>query len=121
MKPRVIAIDLDSTIWTEDFPNLGVPYPDAIETINDMIKAGFEIVIWTSRDIENANKSIYHLIDEYGLNPNVKINVHSNIFLGIYDKRSVKIAADIYIDDKAYGAPKSFEHEWKNIRKRFGL
>ena len=53
----VIAIDLDDTIWsshnpdgTHIFPNAGMPYKNAIKTINNMICAGYEVIIWTARD-----------------------------------------------------------------------
>ena len=110
---------MDSTIWTELFPEFGVPYRNAISTINKMIEFGYEVIIWTSRSGDNLRKCIYNLIDEHGLNPNVKVNDHSNHCLGIYDAQSQKIAASIYIDDKAYGAPENFEDEWLNIYSKF--
>lgn len=117
-KIDVIAVDLDGTVWNDNFPDYDEPYEDAIDVINEFIDRGIEVIIWTSRDIENALKGVFMLVDKYGLNPNVKINEHANIYLGKYDKRSNKIAADVYIDDRAYGAPDFSEKgAWKKIRE----
>ena len=80
----VIAIDLDGTIWKEEYPDCSVPFDGAIECINDMIRSGYEVIIWTARGGDNLNTVKRALIDEYGLNPNVKFNEHSNWFTSIY-------------------------------------
>ena len=55
-----------------------------------MIEFGYEVIIWTSRSGDNLRKCIHNLIDEHGLNPNIKVNNHSNHCLGIYDAQSQK-------------------------------
>lgn len=115
IKFRVIAIDLDNTIWTEEFPNMGIPFPNAIETINEFIENKIEVVIWSARHYENIKECVYYLIDVYDLNPNVKVNIHSNIFVGLYDYSSPKVSADLYLDDKALNAP-DFSKDWIKIR-----
>lgn len=114
----VIAIDMDSTIWTENFPEVGVPYKDSIETINDMVKVGYEVIIWTSRggdNLEKCKEELYRL----GLNKEIKFNEHAKYFTDRYPVHSPKIAASIYIDDKGYGAPKSFVNYWSILHGEF--
>ena len=96
----VIAIDLDGTIWKEEYPDCSVPFDGAIECINDMIRSGYEVIIWTARGGDNLNIVKRVLIDEYGLNPNVKFNEHSNWFTSIYPIGSPKVNASVYFDDK---------------------
>lgn len=115
----VIAIDLDSTIWTEDFPNFGEPFPHAIETLNAMYEAGYEVIIWTSRGGENLELCMKHLREKYGLNPSIVANQHAKYFTDRFPVSSPKIGASMYLDDKAYGAPPSFKHEWKHIGRNF--
>ena len=114
----VIAIDLDGTIWNEDYPNTGVPFPNAIETINAMVSEGYEIIIWTARDNENLMFCKKELIDIFELNPNVKFNQHSNYFTSIYKISSPKVNASIYLDDKSYNAP-DYSTYWSKLREEF--
>lgn len=77
----VIAIDLDDTIWsshnpdgTHIFPNAGMPYKNAIKTINNMICAGYEVIIWTARDSAEQATACKKRLLEAGINPNFKWN-----------------------------------------------
>lgn len=116
----VIAIDLDGTIWKEEYPHCSVPFDGAIECINDMIKTGYEVIIWTARGGDNLNIVKHALINEYELNPNIKFNEHSNWFTSIYPIGSPKVNASVYFDDKAYGAPDYSKPEtWAEIRKEY--
>lgn len=115
----VVAIDLDSTIWTEDYPYFGEPFSGAISTINEMFKMGYDVIIWTSRGGGNLDTCIDHLREVHDLNSEIKFNAHSKIFTDKYPSSSPKIGASIYIDDKAYGAPESFENEWSTLAKKF--
>lgn len=114
----VIAIDLDNTIWTENYPDVGDPFPNAIETINDLISEGYEVIIWTARSWDNLRTCKLQLIDKYQLNPNVKFNAHSNYFTSLYEVSSPKVNASVYLDDRAIFAP-DYKTEWSNIRKLF--
>lgn len=115
----VVAIDIDDTVFSEkSFPGVGSPFRYSIETINRMVIAGYEVIMWTSRgdtSLEYAKKKL----QEMGLNKNIKFNEHSNHFSNRYTEQGQKIAASVYIDDKAYRTASSFEKEWKNIHKSF--
>lgn len=114
----IIAIDMDNTIWTENYPHFGEVYPHAIEVINDMVDAGYEVIIWTSRGGSNMDECRQHLINEYGLRSDIKWNEHSPFYTSQYEIQSPKIAASIYIDDRSFNAP-VYKNYWPMIRQYF--
>ena len=101
----VIAIDLYGTILDKKTNN--TPYPFSIETINEMIEIGYEVVILSEETGKTLHSKIFELIDNFRLNPNVKFNQQSNYYLSLYNDLPEKILASIY------------SKEWKNIRKEF--
>lgn len=116
----VIAIDLDGTIVPVDaYPELGVPYDHAIETINEMVNEGYEVIIWTARGWDNAKKAFQGLGEKFGLNTDkIKLNSHSDFHKKLYPVSSPKIDAHVFLDDKSYNAPIYKEH-WKELHKEF--
>ena len=96
----VIAIDLYGTILDKKTNN--TPYPFSIETINEMIEIGYEVIILSEETGKTLNTKIFELIENFRLNPNVKINQQSNY----------------YLDKNSYNSP-DYSKEWKNIRKEF--
>lgn len=124
----VIAIDLDDTIWaattsgTHIFPNPGVPFNNAVKTINQMIATGYEVIIWTARDSENQAKECKKALLAAGINPNFKWNYYSNHANSEYvinKASSRKIDANVFFDDRAYGAPIYSEEVWDSIYQEF--
>lgn len=124
----VIAIDLDNTLWPAIengqpiYPNPGTPFPWAIKTINKWIATGYEVIIWTARNnTEQATACKKRLLDS-GINPNFKWNWYSNHSTSIFiqnKESSRKIDADIFFDDKAYGAPVYTNKTWEQIYHEF--
>lgn len=125
----VIAIDLDDTIWsshnpdgTHIFPNAGMPYKNAIKTINNMICAGYEVIIWTARDSAEQATACKKRLLEAGINPNFKWNWYSNRSSAqfvVNKSSSPKIDANVFIDDRAYGAPVYNDDTWQKIGLEF--
>ena len=109
----VIAIDLYGTILDKK-----TPYPFSIETINEMIEIGYEVVILSEETGKTLHSKIFELIDNFRLNPNVKFNQQSNYYLSLYNDLPEKILASIYLDKSSYNSP-DYSKEWKNIRKEF--
>lgn len=112
----VIAIDLYGTILDKKTNYL--PFPNSIETINEMINEGYEVIILTEIDGKVLKSKIFELIDNFRLNPNVKINQQSNYYSSLNEELPNKILASIYLDKNSYHSP-DYSKEWINIRREF--
>ena len=99
---RAVVFDLDGTICylnpdNKDYRNC-IPYPQAIQTINDLRKKGIRVILQTARHMrsKSANEGeiladlgyLYNWLDKWNL-------TFDEIRLG-------KPHADIFIDDKGY-------------------
>ena len=94
----IVAIDFDGTIFKKvKYPEVGDPVPLAIETIKELKKAGHVLILWTCRTGVGLDKAKEKL-GEYGL-----VFDHFNWYY--QDNLSVKVNADLFIDDKAAGCP----------------
>jgi len=116
----VVAVDMDNTLWTEDFPNVGVPFPNAIKTVNKMLEVGYEVILWTARGGDNLDMCIKHL-EELGLHithPKFKVNDHAKYYTDRFPVQSPKANATVYLDDKSYGAPDYSKH-WHILYQEF--
>lgn len=116
----VICVDLDGTILEDGYyPEVGQPLPYAIESINKLIKEGYEVIIWTSRGFKEGNLGkALQLLQEKGLNHNYKVNTHSNYCLSRYKEDSPKVFGYVYLDDRSYNSP-NFKEDWPKIIKDF--
>ena len=47
---KVLLIDFDGTIVEHCFPRIGEPLPNAFETLIDLKKAGYKLILWTCRE-----------------------------------------------------------------------
>ena len=112
----VIAIDLYGTILDKKTNYL--PFHNSIETINEMINEGYEVIILTEIDGKVLKSKIFELIDNFRLNPNVKINQQSNYYSSLNEELPNTILASIYLDKNSYHSP-DYSKEWINIRKEF--
>lgn len=111
----VVAIDLYGTILDKSC----LPYDFSIETINEMIENGYEVIITTPVVDKTVTKNIFYLIEKFELNPNVKINQQSTYYSSLFkEELSPYIYASIYLNKNSYNAP-DYSKEWENIRKEF--
>ena len=100
----VYAIDFDGTLCESVYPGIGAPNMALINYLINRRLQGNKIILWTCREGERlqeavdwcrgyglrfdaVNDNLQELKDEFGNNPR-------------------KIAADVYIDDKAVNKPK---------------
>ena len=116
----VVAVDMDNTIWTEDFPNVGVPFPHAIQTVNKMLEVGYEVILWTARGGDNLDVCLAEL-ERLGLDinhPMFTVNDHAKYNTDRYPVQSPKANSHVYLDDKAYGAP-DFSRHWHILHEEF--
>lgn len=114
---KVVAIDLDGTIWSENFPNFGKVFPYAIETINAMVDYGYEVILWTCRANENLEACKKELT-RLGLNDKILVNEHAEYYLSKYSDQSPKVAASVYIDNSSYNAP-TYDNYWHILANEF--
>lgn len=116
----VVAVDLDSTLWTEDFPKMGVLYPHAVDTVNKMLEVGYEVILWTARGGDVLEESVANL-GENGLNihhPNFTVNVHAKYYTDKYPVQSQKVSCHVLIDNLSYNAP-DYSNYWHILYKEF--
>lgn len=97
----VIAVDFDGTIVTHRYPQIGTIIDGAFETLKDLKRNGFTLILWTVRDGKLLDEAVefckQHGVTFYAVN-----NEHPDeVFNPKYMSR--KIVADIYIDDRNVG------------------
>lgn len=106
-----IAVDFDGTIVDHKYPEIGKEKPFAIETLKQLAFDGHKLILWTSRDgklLEDAVEYCHKRgLDFYAVNANKPAG---SLFADRIST-SVKVVADVYIDDKNVGGLP----EWDDI------
>lgn len=96
----IIAVDFDGTIVTHEYPKIGRPVPDALDTLKTLNNLGHKIILWTMRSGQQLDEAVQYLkdndVDIWGINENPDQKSWTN---------SPKQYAQIYIDDAALGCP----------------
>ena len=99
-----IAVDFDGTIVDHKYPAIGKEKPFAIDTLKQLAAEGNKLIRWTSRDGELLQDALDYChkrgLDFYGVNSNRPIG---SMFEGRQGMTSIKVVADVYIDDKNLG------------------
>ena len=106
-----IAIDFDGTIVEHRFPDIGEAVPGALFWIKKWQEAGADLILWTLRSDGHAKGN-----EDYGpvLTQAVEFCRANGIeFAGINEgpepggwrTSSPKVAAEVYVDDAAFGCP----------------
>lgn len=97
-KELTIAVDFDSTICSEKYPNDGVLINGAKKIINKWVNQGHTIIINTCRTGRHEDSAARQLT-HHGIAYHY-INKNTDECIAQYPDESRKISADIYIDDK---------------------
>lgn len=121
---KYVAVDFDGTIIEEGhFPEIKNFLPHAIETLQMMKDAGYELVIWTCRggdvtfSLVDQRLLILNELENQGLDiEGIEVNRHFPEYYEKYKGNSPKVYADVYIDNSAYGLDKV---GWLGIREAF--
>lgn len=93
----IIAVDFDGILCEDQFPKIGPPNCEMILFIRELIDAGHEVILWTSRVNQPLARAVAWC-ENWGLHFSaVNSGSPSNLAKFITDPR--KIYADIYIDD----------------------
>jgi hypothetical protein len=124
----VLCIDFDGTLFPwEPLDGKSPPMLNAVETVNAFVKAGYNIVIFTSRmsetwwraEIPRADgMSIFdwqHQYRAFGLEQLKLVENRLRNFNIPYDRITAeKVPAEFYIDDRAI----PYEGDWSAIQQR---
>jgi hypothetical protein len=105
-----VAIDFDGTIVEHEYPEIGEEKLFAFETMREMQKRGFRLILWTYRTGKELEEAIDFCrqrgVEFYAVNKNYPEEVYD-------DSVSRKIDADIYIDDKNVGGFPGWSQIWQ--------
>lgn len=99
----IVAVDFDGVLCRDEFPRIGAPNYGVISLVREVIDAGHEVVLWTSRADGRLAEAVEWCADR-GLHfCAVNENAPSN--RARYEKEhpngTRKVYADLYLDDKS--------------------
>jgi len=119
----IIAIDFDGTCVTHAYPKIGKDI-GAVPVLKQLVQYGHQLILWTMRSDKKLDDAINWFINNkiplYGVNHNPNQYTWTT---------SLKVYAQLYIDDAAFGAPLLFNKEisdrpyinWDEIAESFNL
>lgn len=100
IEPKIICIDFDGTVVTHDYPEIGKPLAFAGSVLQDLVKHGHKLILWTMRSGEHLDQAVAWFTERniplFGVNQNPEQSEWTD---------SPKAYAQIYIDDAALGCP----------------
>lgn len=114
----VIALDFDGTVVTHEYPYVGEDV-GAVPVLKELIAAGHQLILFTMRSGKLLDDALAWFerngIELYAVNENPDQKSWTS---------SVKVHANIYIDDCALGCPIRFEDgvrrpfvDWQKVRE----
>lgn len=101
----IIAVDFDGILCENKFPEIGPPIYPVISAVRELIDAGHEVVLWTSRNGAELEAAVKWCEDR-GLRfcaVNEPAPTNEEKYRDVYPIQTRKIYADIYIDDHSIG------------------
>ena len=99
-KTLTLAIDFDGTIVEDAYPKIGKPNPFAFETLKKLQQDGHCLILWTYR----YGKTLQEAVDFCKKNGLEFYAINCSFPNEEYDsKKSRKINADLFIDDRNIG------------------
>lgn len=109
----VIAVDFDGTIVENNYPEIGEPKLFVFESLQEIEKAGHQIILFTTRTGNLLNEAVEFCrnngIEFYAINrsyPEEKLQ----------DMGSRKIMCDVFISDKNFGGLPGWGEIWQQIQ-----
>ena len=119
----IVAIDFDGVLCQNEFPRIGPPNYEVVSLVRQLMDAGHEVVLWTSRNGQELEDAVLWCEDR-GLSfcaVNEPAPSNAAEYEDKYPTQSRKIYADIYIDDHnlefVYNSRNPQEHMIKCIRR----
>ena len=108
-----IAVDFDGTIVEYKYPEIGKEKPFAIQCLKQLQQEGNKLILWTSREGDLLDEAVAFChergLDFYAVNDNQPDDA-------LFKKRSTKVIADVYIDDRNLGGIP----DWSTIYEMIG-
>jgi len=105
-----IAVDFDGTIVENKYPAIGEPKLFAFETLKELHKRGFVLILWTFRTGKQLNEAVEFCrtngVEFYAVNKSYPEEILDN-------ETSRKIDADIFIDDRNLGGFPGWSRTWQ--------
>jgi hypothetical protein len=115
---KLISIDFDGTITKSSFPDLGEPQEGAMETMRDLIAAGYLLILNTCRENEKRRAYLTEAVNFCRSHGVEFVSVNENRPEDEFrDKPGRKVYASVYIDDRNFGGFPG----WAKVREAFGL
>ena len=114
----VIALDFDGTVVTHEYPYIGEDI-GAVPVLKELTAAGHQLILFTMRSGKLLDEALAWFakngIELYAVNENPEQKSWTS---------SVKVHANMYIDDCALGCPIRFEDgvrrpfvDWQKVRE----
>lgn len=108
----LIACDFDGTLVEHDYPCIGKEKPLAIKTLQDLIIAGHQIILWTCRDGEDLMEAMRWLENNGVYVSAANKNIDESLSYG-----HNKVFAHYYFDDRSFPPFPG----WAEVRRVFKL
>ena len=107
-----VAIDFDGTIVEHEYPEIGEEKLFAFETLREMQKRGFRLILWTYRTGKELEEAL-----EFCLERGVEFYaVNKSYPEEVFDETvSRKIDVDLFIDDKNIGGFPGWSQIWQML------
>lgn len=96
----IIAVDFDGTLCDEEYPGIGLPHMDLIKALICEREQGHKLILWTCREGKFLDEAV-NWCKSNGLGFDA-INDNLEEEKQRWGNNPRKVAADIYIDDRAY-------------------
>lgn len=107
-----IAVDFDGTIVEHAFPSIGKEQLFAFQTLKELNKRGYKLVLWTFRAGKELDEAVEFCrkngVEFYAVNKSYPEEEFD-------DTISRKIDADIYIDDRNLGGFPGWSAVWQML------
>ena len=114
----IIALDFDGTVVSHEYPHIGEDI-GAVPVLKELVAAGHKLILFTMRSGKLLDDAVAWFerngIELYAVNEKPEQKSWTS---------SVKVHANIYIDDCALGCPIRYEEDirrpfvdWKKVRE----
>ena len=106
MDSKIIAVDFDGCLVTNEFPDIGEPIYETINALKTEQIAGARVILWTCRCDEPLEAAV-NWCAEQGINL-AAVNKNLPDVIEAFGGDTIKVYANEYWDDQAVRMPQSF-------------